>query len=78
MSDDAEELVSQMNHISDLVVGHCGGSFGEIIQGIADLKVKAFKHEQNKNVEKLFSLIDDLSDTKQDVYDGIRGSEPKD
>ena len=62
-----DELAEQMNVISELLLGYREGSYPEIIQSIAHFKTKAYKHEMNEKVEELFNLIDELSDTKDNI-----------
>lgn len=67
--EEAKELAEQVNVISELVLGYREGTFPQIIQEIAKLKVKAGKHKANENVELLFSLIDDLSEIKDSIIE---------
>ncbi len=58
----------EMAMISDLVLGYREGRFGEIIQAISIMKVKAINYEKNLQVEMLFEACDEISQ----LIEGIR------
>lgn len=61
------KVSEQINDISELLLGYREGSFTDIMREIKTLKEQSVKLSQNNNVEKLFSLIDELSSLKEDI-----------
>jgi hypothetical protein len=61
------KVSEQINDISELLLGYREGSFIDIMREIKTLKEQSVKFSQNKNVEKLFSLVDELSSLKEDI-----------
>lgn len=63
-----EHAHDQLKMIKNLTLGTVDASFPETLQAIAKLKDIANKHVMNEKVELLYSLIDDLSDAKDEVF----------
>jgi len=62
----------EMAVISELVLGCREGKFGEIVQAISTMKVKAINYEKNLHVEMLFEACDEISQLVEDIRSDYR------